>query len=176
MNRPWQALVCLATVGWGPRGVISQQVRPSVLFCSPQGSDGGWVDLEYQKDLSLLHEIDADVTTDWALSPVHMNLTWARIQQYNVLVLFGEPAGIVASNFANQTKVPPGEGAAFPALVRRFMAAGGGVLMMPTELNKFMQQFPTLTATLGAIGDRGRWRQNTPLHPAYTLCFTSFER
>ena len=125
--------------------------KPAVLFCSPQGADGGWVDLEYLKNLSAVEGINGDLTTDWALSPPNMNLTWSRLRQYNALVLFGEPAGIIGSTSANETAVPAGQGPEFPALVQRFIAAGGGVLMMPTERNTYIQQFPTLTEALGAI-------------------------
>jgi hypothetical protein len=128
---------------------LTSAQKPAVLFCSPQGADGGWVDLEYLKNLSQAEGISADLTTSWTLTPPHMNLSWSRLRQYNAIVLFGEPAGIIGSTFANQTAVPADE-ISFPALVQRFMAAGGGVLMMPTELNKYIQQFPTLITTLGA--------------------------
>lgn len=131
-------------------GVSSSAGKPAVLFCSPQGADGGWADLEYLKNLSAAEGINADLTVDWTLAPPHMNLTWSRVRQYNALVLFGEPAGIIGCMTNNQTAAPRGEGPEFSAVVQRFMAAGGGVLMMPTELNKYVQQFPTLTAALGA--------------------------
>ena len=130
---------------------VASPRKPAVLFCSPQGADGGWVDLEYLKNLSTVEGINGDLTSDWGLSPPNMNLTWSRLRQYNALVLFGEPAGIIGSLSANETAVPAGQGPEFPALVQRFLAAGGGVLMMPTERNTYIQQFPTLTEALGAI-------------------------
>eukprot|EP01044_Picomonas_judraskeda_P029334 COSAG03_NODE_10114_length_671_cov_1.300699_1_plen_135_part_10 len=118
---------------------VASPRKPAVLFCSPQGADGGWVDLEYLKNLSTVEGINGDLTSDWGLSPPNMNLTWSRLRQYNALVLFGEPAGIIGSLSANETAVPAGQGPEFPALVQRFLAAGGGVLMMPTERNTYIQ-------------------------------------
>ena len=124
--------------------------KPAVLFCSPYGYGEGYVDLEYLRNMSATAGIEGDLTASWSTNPISLNLTWDKIRQYNVLVLYGEPEGIVGSQSANQTKVPAELTAPWVATVMRFIKAGGGVLLMPTELNKWIQLFPTLTATLGA--------------------------
>jgi hypothetical protein len=137
-----------STAGAGP------QTAPAVLFCSPSGADGGWVDISYLRNLSADAGIEGDLTRSWGVRSAHletfMNLTWDRVRQYNVLVLYGEPQGIVGSLYDNVTQMPAGVNEAWVATVLRFLAAGGGVFIFPTEVNREIQQFPTLTGAFGA--------------------------
>jgi hypothetical protein len=127
--------------------------KPAVLFCSPNGADQGWIDLQYLRNLSATAGIEGDITREWGpIAPLDnfMNLTWERARQYNVLVLFGEPQGIAGTISDNVTQLPPGVNARWVQVVLRFLEAGGGLLLFPSEMNRCTQQFPTLMDALGA--------------------------
>jgi len=103
--------------------VAAGEERPAVLVHSPRGLDGWWVDLAYLAELRE-RGFEVDYTDDPG------DLDWARLQQYNVLVLF--------SSVDNPHFFPPrvhGQRQRFLALVERFLQAGGGVLLMTQTHN-----------------------------------------
>ena len=99
--------------------------KPAILVVSPQGVAGGWVDLQY---LTELHRdgFEVDYTDSMA------DVTWQRLQQYNALVIYSCPPlrGQNAWPFAGAQPIYRPE---FNALINRFLAQGGGVLLMAVE-------------------------------------------
>ncbi len=115
--------------------------RPAILFCSPQGVAWGWLDLDYARQL---HQAGFEV--DWTedLSEV----TWERVKKYNVLVIYATPDSFDVTN--RGMKPSPEKAKSFADLIDRYAAAGGGVLLMPTECNMLKQQVVDLTDRWGA--------------------------
>jgi len=100
--------------------------KPSILFCSPQGLAWGWIDLTYLKEL---HKEGFEVDYTNSLSAV----TWDRVKNYNVLVLYEQPSG---EQFLKD--------------IERYVLEGGGVFLFPTENNIKKQVFYDLTKKWGA--------------------------
>ena len=103
--------------------------RPAILFVSPRGAAYGYVDLDY---LTELHERGFDVDYTHKLD----ELTWERIEPFNVIVVYELPKGE--------------EEASTVALVDRYLKAGGGVLLFPTEHNIGRHPVYELTHRYGA--------------------------
>lgn len=124
----------------------AQGQRPAVLVVSPQGTANGWVDLGYLADL---HKAGFEVDYTDSLAEV----TWDRLRRYNALVIYTCPpdAGVDVWPFR---KAPPITKDAYIALIDRFIAAGGGVLIMATET----QIRATLTRPIIS-----RWGADLPL-------------
>jgi len=100
--------------------------NPSILFCSPQGLAWGWIDLNYLKELHA-KGFEVDYTNSLA------EVTWERIKNYNVVVLFEQPPG-----------------AQFLSDIEQFVTTGGGVFLFPTEANIKKQVLYDLTQKWGA--------------------------
>lgn len=75
------SLSVLAALVWSGQSRAAEDLRPSILFCSPQGAAYGWVDLTY---LAELHERGFQVDYTETLQDV----TTARIQRYNLLAIY----------------------------------------------------------------------------------------
>ncbi len=106
-------------VSTGPAGPPAP--RPSVLICSPQGTSGPHVDLQWLKDLHA-----AGFEPDYL--DHHQDFSWSRISQYNVLVIYGCPAPDASDSFQFPHQGP--RLAEYNSLVEDFLDAGGGVFMM----------------------------------------------
>ncbi len=115
--------------------------RLSILFCSPQGLGAGWIDLEYLQELHA-HGFEVDYTNQLG------EVTWPRIRQYNVLVLYITPDSY-AVTLENQPSSPV-RVRNFVQLIDRYVAAGGGVFLMPMEQNMVRQKLAGLTGPWGA--------------------------
>jgi len=115
--------------------------RPALLFCSPQGLSGGWLDLQYARELHA-KGFEIDYTEDLA------EVTPARIQMYNVLVIYATPDAFDVTN--RGMKSSPEKAKAFAMMIDAYVAGGGGVLLMPTECNLLKQQVADLTDLWGA--------------------------
>src|SRR5262249_52164241 len=120
--------------------------RPALLVLSPQGTANGWVDLDYLGDLQRAG-FEVDYTESLA------ELTWDRIRQYNVLVVYTCPPdpGVDVCPFRG---TPPIAKDAYLELIDRFLANGGGVFVMAVET----QIRATLTRPLLT-----RWGADLPL-------------
>jgi hypothetical protein len=103
----------------------AQGQHPALLVLSPQGTANGWVDLAYLEDLRRAG-FEVDYTDSLA------DVTWDRLQRYNVLVVYTCPPddGVAVWPFIG--KSPIGK-QTFVALIERFLAAGGGVFVMAAE-------------------------------------------
>jgi len=113
--------------------------RPAVLVHSPrgQGTISG-VDVEVLKDLHR-QGLEVDYTDH------HIRFTWDRIKRYNALVLYSCPRA-EAYNFHNFLFPPrPPYQKAFVALIERYLAEGGGVLLMAYTHNVTYQFTKPLT-------------------------------
>jgi len=120
--------------------------HPAVLVVSPQGTANGWVDLGYLGDL---HRASFEVDYTDNLS----ELSWDRIRQYNVLLIFTCPPdpGVDTWLFSGSPSIAK---EAYLDLLERFLAAGGGVFVMAVET----QIRATLTRPL-----LSRWGADLPL-------------
>jgi hypothetical protein len=103
----------------------ARAAKPAVLIVSPQGLAGGWVDLTYLDELRRAG-FEVDYTDGMA------DVTWERLQQYNALVIYAcpPPRGTNAWPFSGSQPIDDAE---FGALVNRYLAQGGGVLLMAVE-------------------------------------------
>ena len=96
---------------------------PSILFCTPKG-----VALRPYLDLDWMGEIHG-LGFEPDYTELSTELTWERISQYNVLVLYGVPE----QDIGERNFLFPGEGPRldeYVRLVERYLDAGGGVFMM----------------------------------------------
>lgn len=119
----------------------AQPRKPSILYCSPQGAAGGWIDLQYAADLAAKgFEVDYTERLEDAV--------WERVKDYNVLVIYVTPDAWDVTMRAQKSS--PEKAKAFADLVDKYAAAGGGVLLLPTEMNVRKQQVAELTDRFGA--------------------------
>ena len=120
--RMWSAAALLALLLCASRAAAQ---RPSILVISPVGAAGGWVDLDYLSDLRRAG-FEVDYTDGMA------DVTWERIRQYNVLVLYlcPPPPGVDSGPFTGNQPIYQAD---FNALIERFLQQGGGVLVMAAE-------------------------------------------
>lgn len=95
---------------------------PSVLVCTPKGVSQSYVDLEWLREF---HE--AGFEPDYLDQFSHM--TWDRIRQYDVIVLFGSPGDGTEIPFFFPKSGSPNRDE-YIELVERFLEAGGGVFAM----------------------------------------------
>ena len=118
------AAVVLWVAGWALAAAAAQ---PAVLVVSPQGTAGVWLDMDY---LNELHQAGFEVDYTESMADV----TWNRLQRYNVLVLYTCPPapGVDAWPFSGSQPIYKTD---FIALIERFLAQGGGVLLMAVETN-----------------------------------------
>ena len=114
---------------------------PAILFCSPEGMAGGWLDLGYAGELHR-QGFEVDYTNSLA------EITWDRIRPYNVLVIYVTPDAFDVT--MRGRKSSPEKVRGFADLVGKYVAAGGGVLLMPTETNVLKQAVVDLTDLWGA--------------------------
>ncbi len=147
----------------GPKGPT---VRPSILFCSPRGVDTAghsWIDLEYLQELHA-RGFEVDYTNDLG------EMTWNRIKQYNVLVLYCTPdAFAVNPNVGLNEPSSPERVRAFVVLIERYLAAGGGVFLMPMEENWVKQMLSDLTDHWGAKWPMETILETNPANQGYLL-------
>jgi len=95
---------------------------PSVLVCSPKGLGQSFVDLDWLREFQ-----EAGFEPDFLDAFSHM--TWDRIRQYDVIVLFGSPGdGTEIPFFFPKSGSPDRD--EYTAMVERFLEAGGGVFAM----------------------------------------------
>ena len=109
--------------------------NPALLVCSPQGPTMGWLDLDYAKEL-----VQAGIEVDYTDNLTEV--TWDRVKQYNVLLLYVTPAAFWAPN--------PQAEAGFIETVNRFVQAGGGVFLWAAENNLNRQVLEPFTEQWGA--------------------------
>ena len=140
MKTAWFSLVVIAWA-WFAAVVTAADQQPSLLFCSPQGAAGGWVDLTY---LAELRAQGWQVDYTEALAEV----TAARIQRYSALVIYITPDAYDVT--MRGQKSSPEKTRSFAALIEGYVASGGGVLLLPTEGNVLKQAVVDLTSLWGA--------------------------
>jgi hypothetical protein len=99
--------------------------RPALLVVSPPGTSGGWVDLTYLREL-----YDAGFDVDY--TEAMADITWERLRQYNVLVIYTCPPEPGQNGWPFRGPQPISK-AEFIALINRFLGQGGGVLLMAVE-------------------------------------------
>lgn len=109
--------------------------NPSILVCSPQGPTMGWLDLDYAKEL-----VQAGIEVDY--TDRLTEVTWDRVKQYNVLILYLTPGGWYNPDLESE----PG----FIETVNRFVQAGGGVFLWAPESNLVRQMLEPFTEAWGA--------------------------
>ena len=80
----WMLLVLSGPGIPPPHTAADDPPGPSVLVCTPKGVSQSYVDLEWLREF---HE--AGFEPDYLDQFSHM--TWDRIRQYDVIVLFGSP-------------------------------------------------------------------------------------
>ncbi|MCX7597652.1 MAG: hypothetical protein N2512_02110 [Armatimonadetes bacterium] len=107
--------------------------RPAILFC-------GSVDRDYLRELQQ-KGFEVDYTESLS------EATWDRISKFNVLVIFGTPDAY-AVVYANE-KSSPERVQSFVSLIERYLEAGGGVLLLPMEMNVLKQMVSDLTDNWG---------------------------
>ena len=131
-------------VAVGEPALPATQRRPSVLFCSPSGPDqstpANVVDLAY---LAKLHNLTDGFEVDWTSDLT--DVTQERLWKYNVVVVFCEGARRCAGGFDNDP-TPTN----MPNLLGSYAAAGGGVLLLPSEMNVGAQMLQNTTKLFGA--------------------------
>src|SRR5262245_37747159 len=85
--------------------------RPGILFASPAGASGGWVDLRYLKELQA-KGFEPDYTDELE------DLRWERLVRYNALILSITPNArdvLLRQATSSPTKIE-----AFVSLVEKF--------------------------------------------------------
>ena len=141
------AALLLSTRSVGGENTSVPPVRPSVLFCAPHGlfaSERTWVGLTYLRSLHNSSQPGGGFEVDWTESLA--DITRARIWRYNAIVLWISPgSGAVVPN-----PFPGPFRASFVGVILDYVAAGGGLLLFPTETNQYAQQLFDLTSRLGA--------------------------
>ncbi len=113
--------------------------HPSVLFASPKGAES--LDLAY---LSELHEQGFEVDYTENLE----ELTRERLRPFDVLVLFVTPNSFAVAQKAQPSS--PDRVRSFVQLVEWYLAAGGGLFLMPDEANLGVQRLAEITKGFGA--------------------------
>ena len=134
------ALLCCGSArAAGPPAAPAR--KPAVLFGSSGGVIGLEVGLPYLRDL---HAQGFEVDYTESLKQI----TWERVKQYNVLVLYMTPdaEGVCIRQEASS----PARAASFVALIEKYLAAGGGVFLIPCEINGKKQFLQDLTDRWGA--------------------------
>jgi hypothetical protein len=126
----------LAVIAFVLATSVAYAANPSVLVCSPQGISMGWLDLDYAKEL-VRAGIEVDCTDRLA------DVTWDRVKQYNVLILYMTPATIPGQPDLKSE-------ADFVRTVTRFVEAGGGVFLWAPENNMGRQVLQPFTDVWGA--------------------------
>jgi hypothetical protein len=119
--------------------------KPSILFVCP--GKLGWlcVDLDY---LAKMHKLGFEVDQ----SPILADVNRTRLWKYNTIVVFcvgiehcnGGVQGVSTGNHA------VGKHEIMTDLILEYIAAGGGVLLLPPETNVGLQMVWNLTEHLGA--------------------------
>ncbi len=139
MNTLLKTLAVLAVLA--ATSTSAAEPKPAILFCSPQGVSWGWLDLRYAQELHA-KGFEIDYTEHLA------EITPERIKNYNVLVIYSTPDAFDVTN--RGMKSSPEKAKTFAAMIDRYVASGGGVLLMPTECNMLKQQVSDLTDLWGA--------------------------
>jgi hypothetical protein len=122
---PCRAIGVILSLGLLLNCSVAEGQRPALLVLSPQGTANGWVDLAYLADL---HRAGFEVDYTDSLAEV----TWDRLRQYNVLVVYTCPPDEGTDVWPFRGK-PPIAKDAYVDLIDRFLAAGGGVFVMAVE-------------------------------------------
>ena len=99
----------------------------------------GDVDLDYLTKLHEKHGFAVDWTADLS------DVTEKRLWQYNVVVVYCEGAKGCHGGFNNDAAPTQ-----MPELLGRYAAAGGGVFLLPDEMNIGMQMLQNTTEIFGA--------------------------
>jgi len=165
--------ICLFLLSYAPgiSGKLCAEniTRPAVLFVSPRGLMGGWVDLDYLNELHR-QRFEVDFTERQG------DFNWDRIKKYNSLVLFSCPSAKGEDSLLHQAKEPPYR-PDFIALVERYLSEGGGVFLMAKSAGGDYA-FYDLIKTWGARIPYERYREQDPaktaLYPnmrGYEKCF-----
>jgi len=113
--------------------------RPAVLFASLAGADG--LDLDYLAELERAG-IDVDFTDNAG------DVTAERLRAFNAVVLFATPDAVGVADRGEPSS--PARVQSFVDVVEGYLAAGGGVLLMPEEANFKKQRLSDLTDRWGA--------------------------
>ena len=110
--------------------------RPSVLFAAPTGA--AYLDLDYLRELHA-EGFEVDYTENLG------QVTRDRLQSYNAVVLFVTPNAYDLNRPAT-----PEQAHSFTEPIADYLAIGGGVLLMPAEMNVVRQQLSEIAEPLGA--------------------------
>ena len=95
---------------------------PSVLVCTPKGLGQSFVDLEWLREF---HE--AGFEPDYL--DTFSQMTWDRVRQYDVIVIFGSPGDGTEIPFFFPKSGSPDRNQ-YIAIIERFLESGGGVFAM----------------------------------------------
>jgi hypothetical protein len=120
---------------------ISQ--KPSVLFCTPLKGDVShdWVDWVWLQELEK-SGFEVDVTEKKGME----ELTWKRIKDFNVIFLFATEDALLRTwrgRGIDKEKI-----LTLQKLITRYAESGGGIMMMPTEVNIRKQCLADLTTMM----------------------------
>ena len=127
---------------WAGTNVYAQE-KPSILFCAPDGTRGGMLNMTYVKEL---HDKGFEVDYTEELDEF-FKLSPERIKKYNVLVIYITPD---AYKVCHQALHPSPElAASFRKMIDDYVASGGGVLLIPDEGNVKKQMVGDLTSIWG---------------------------
>ncbi len=126
---------------------------PAVLICSPKGAWQGHVDLDWLRQLD-----EQGIAVDYL--DAYDDFSWERVSRYNCLVLYGAPA----AEEGERNWYFPATGPRlddYRDVIERFLAAGGGVLMMVDPFNADQDVKP-LIAPWGARVPYERYVEHDP--------------
>lgn len=119
-------------------------VKPSILFCSPDGLNSFNLHIGYVKELH-----DKGFEVDYTENKKEMyNLTPERINKYNVVVIYVTPGGSVMGG--SEAGMKGDAGKKFKTLINDYLAKGGGVFLMGYESNHGRQHVADLSEDWGA--------------------------
>ena len=130
--------------------------RPAILFCSPEGLAGGWLDLDYASELHR-QGFEVDYTNSLA------DITWDRIRQYNVLVIYVTPDAFDVT--MRGQKSSPEKVRGFAELTH--VVAGHPVVAGPEGKELFLQ-----VTKVGQAPDRWHVSVNNPTDRPITTTLT----
>ncbi len=117
---------------------------PAILFLSPKGTQG-YVDLDY---LTELYAAGFEVDFIEDVTEFRNDITWDRIKDYNVLVIYATIDGYNVST-AHQSS-DPATITNFVNLIEDYLDQGGGVFLHVPEVNLIKQLAIDLTDRWGA--------------------------
>ena len=129
--------------------ILGSPSPPSLLFGTPSAPGGfpaEWVGMDFLRDLYTTAGIEVDFTFGLG------ELNRSRLFNYTAVVLFESPGqSILRNEPQTPMKVTTQLAKEFPSLLADYVAAGGGVLLFPTDDNWKFQMLRDITDNLFGI-------------------------